>query len=135
MLGLLSEHERLRVGDTLRTVVFPYEPPYTPWAIPVSISRVTPVAPPAKRPRRIWFLLTDRDPAAFTSFDDMAGNVPPIGLAISETARLRASGSSTSFVLYNQRQLMGVGIVKVAEDVDMMWRTIRSSHQVRVVLQ
>ncbi len=72
VLGLLSEHERLRVGDTLRTVVFPYEPPYTPWAIPVSISRVTPVAPPAKRRRRMWFLLTDRDPAAFTSLDDLA---------------------------------------------------------------
>ena len=75
------------------------------------------------------------DNHAFTSLDDLAGNVPPIGLAISETARLRASGSSASFVLYNQRQLMGVGIVKVAVDVDMMWRTFRFSHQPGVVLQ
>ncbi len=41
----------------------------------------------------------------------------------SPAARLRASGCSGSFVLYNQRQLIGVDVVNVAVDVDLLWRT------------
>ncbi len=67
--------------------------------------------------------------------DFLSVHAPPIRLAISKTARLRASGCSGSFVLYNQRQLIGVDVVKVAVDVDMLWRTFRFSHQASVVLQ